>query len=124
MKSAVISKELAVDAAVTLLTSSTSEPINVGYAEYFSIHAQISGTAPDVKVEVEITNSQAGDRDLVGKEPESAWISPSTGGTIKASASSNFADGFTVPVCKWMRIKVTGINANTSATCKIYIMYQ
>jgi hypothetical protein len=124
MKSAVISREVAVNATVTLLTSSTSDPINVGYAEYFSIHAQISGTAPDVKIETEITDSQEGDKDLVATRPGEVWISPSTGGVIKASASANFADGFTLPVCKWMRVKVTGINANTSATCKIIIMYQ
>jgi len=124
MKSAVISKVLAVNATITTTGSSTSDPINIGYAEYFSVHAQISGTTPEVKVEIEISACQEGDPDLVGKEPSDAWITPTTGGTIRASASSNFCDGFTVPVCKWMRVKVTGINASASAKVYLIIMYQ
>ena len=114
---------------VAATASITSDPIDVGRCKNFGFAITIvSGTAPNVKLEYQIIESNQGDMNLVGSysaipgvaEGTLSWIIPITGSTLVASITSGSkADGFSPMVSRWMRLKVTGIAANGADTVVI-----
>ena len=128
MKKQMISHDVALKAeTINAAATVSSSPIQVGYAENFSYIAIISGTTPDLKLEVQITDSQQGDATNIGSihDGQAQWYTPSTGGILVANLTASRANGFTPAVSKWIRMRVTGNGGNGADTkITLIVMYQ
>ena len=107
-----------------------SSAIWVGSSKNFGCGVNIEeGTAPDIKVEYQvIMTKQQGDGTLVGAantvERDYDWGVPASANEIFAqlNATGWSYDGFSPMVAPWIRMMVTGINANdTDTVVSVYL---
>jgi len=134
--------QLVIDSAAVAGTAVIySEALMIGpYSDLsflFTVHTDTVTT--DVKLEVQVLDSNGSDFDVLGSTNDVSvdpnydtsystnnyamgWTDLITNGTLVASQSSGKAcDGFSMPVTRWMRFKITGGATNEATSGRVRV---
>ena len=120
--------QVVIDSETVANTASVySAPLLVGdYSDFSYVLIGSSGTAVDVKLEVQIIPTNSSDYDVINSTNDFSisasitvyqptWTDLNTSGTLYESYTSSttgVADGFSLPVTRMFRFKVTGAAGN------------
>lgn len=113
-----------------------SNPLVVGsYSDFSYVIMGSSGATVDVKLEIQILPTNSSDFDVINTTNDftvgastdvyqGTWTDLNTGGVLYASYTSSFtpvADGFSLPVTRMFRFKLTG-NASNGIDSQISVI--
>jgi len=119
--------QLVIDSQTVNATASiTSAALVVGsYSDFSYVLTIESGSAPDVQLEVQVIDSNTSSYSLLASTSDvsvdssyyGTWTDLNTSGVLDAShTSGKIADGFSLPVTRIFRFKITGIASNGADT--------
>jgi hypothetical protein len=86
---------------------------------YFSYHVKVTGSGT-VKFEVLCSNE-----DVINETSDLAFTLPTTGSSIVTGLTAGtYFDSFTVPACKWMKVRMTETGGLNSAVGTLILGWQ